>query len=115
RGLGGGEVAVRWPYALAGALTIPALYALGKGLARPRVGLLAALVFTLSPFAVWYSQEARQYAFLMLFSTLQMLFAYRLVSGGGRWDWLGLAAASVANLYTAYLAVPVTGAAFAFV
>ena len=44
-----------------------------------------------------------------------LLFAYRLVTGNSRWDWLGLAAASVANLYTGYLAVPLTAAAFVFV
>jgi 4-amino-4-deoxy-L-arabinose transferase-like glycosyltransferase len=115
RGLGGSEIAVRLPFALAGGGTLLAVYYLGKALVRPRVGLLAALLMAVLPFAVWYSQEARQYAFLMLFTTLQMLFAYRAVTGGGRWAWIGLSAASVCNLYAGYLALTVTAAAFGYV
>ena len=100
RGLGGSEFIVRLPFALAGTLNVYALYLLGKAAFNARVGLTGAFVLALSPFAVWYSQEARQYAFLMLFSTLQMLFAYEVgVNGRGR-SAIGLATASILSLYT---------------
>jgi 4-amino-4-deoxy-L-arabinose transferase-like glycosyltransferase len=115
RGFGGSELIVRLPFALAGTLNVYALYLLGKATFNSRVGLAGALVLALSPFAVWYSQEARQYAFLMLFTTLQMLFAYEVaVNRRGR-SAIGLAVASILSLYTGYLAIPVTVAAFGFV
>lgn len=114
RGLGGSEIAVRLPFVLAGAANVYAIYALGKTLIRPRVGLVAALLFALLPFAVWYSQEARQYAFLMLFTTLQMLYAYRLATAARPLDAAGLAITSILNVYFGYLALPVTAASFAF-
>ena len=103
RGLGGSEWVVRLPFVIAGTLTIPAIYLLGRELARPRVGLVAALLFALSPFAVFYSQDAHPYAPLLLFTTLQMLFAYR-AAAYGRWhDWASLCVASILNLYNDYI------------
>jgi hypothetical protein len=115
KGLGGGEWAVRLPYAVAGSLTVPALYLLGRALWGRRVGLLAALFMAVIPFAVWYSQEARSYAPLMLFTTLQALSAYRAVTRARPLDWLGLALFTVLNLYTNYLALAVAGVLGAYV
>jgi 4-amino-4-deoxy-L-arabinose transferase-like glycosyltransferase len=115
RGFGGSEVAIRWPYALTGALNIPALYFLGRAIARPRVGLLAALLMAILPFAVWYSQEARSYADFMLFTTLQMLFAYLAVTRSRWYDWLFLALSTVLNLYTTYIALAVTAVVCVYV
>ncbi len=115
RGFGGSELIIRLPFALAGTLNVYALYLLGKATFNARVGLAGALVLAVSPFAVWYSQEARQYAFLMLFTTLQMLFAYEVaVNRRGR-SAIGLAIVSILSLYTGYLAIPVTVAALGFV
>ena len=103
RGLGATEWALRLPSALAGALSVLAVYHLGRAVARPRVGLIAALLLAVLPFAVWYGQEARAYAVLMLFSALQMLYAYRAVVRGTVLDWAALALCSILNLYTHYL------------
>src|SRR5687768_3095817 len=114
RGLGGEEWALRLPYAVAGVLAIAALYALARALLPLRAALLAALLMATAPFAVYYSQEARPYAFIILFTTLQMLAAYRATTRSSAWDWLGLTALSIANLYTSYLSIFATAAAFAF-
>jgi 4-amino-4-deoxy-L-arabinose transferase-like glycosyltransferase len=105
RGLGTGEATVRLPFALAGALGVPSLYLLGKALAGPRVGFLAALLLALSPFAVFYSQDVHPYAPLMLFTILQVLFAYRAATTSRPLDWIGLALFTLLNLYNAYLAL----------
>jgi 4-amino-4-deoxy-L-arabinose transferase-like glycosyltransferase len=115
RGLGPSEVAVRLPFVVYGTLAIPAMYALGKALAGVRVGLVGALLMTIGPFAVWYSQEARHYAPLLLFTTLQMLLAYRAARRGRALDWVGLTVISALNLYTSYLAMPVTAVAYLYV
>jgi 4-amino-4-deoxy-L-arabinose transferase-like glycosyltransferase len=114
RGLGGGEMAIRLPSAVAGAATVLAVYAVGRVLFRPRVGLLAALFMAVLPFSVSYGQEARPYALSMLFTTLQMLAAYRAATRSQSADWARFAIFSLANLYTHYLAIPATAAACAY-
>jgi 4-amino-4-deoxy-L-arabinose transferase-like glycosyltransferase len=115
RGLGGDEWAVRLPYAIEGALTVPAIYLLGRALWGRPVGLLAGLLMAVMPFAVWYSQEARSYAPLMLFTTLQALFAYRSATRSHPFDWFALALFTALNVYTIHLALGVTGALAAYI
>jgi uncharacterized membrane protein len=49
--------------------------------------LLAALLMTVLPFAVWYSQEARAYALLML---RQVLAIWLRATGIGAADFEGI-------------------------
>jgi len=78
--LGDSEVVLRFPSLVAGVLTIPVL---GWGMGRlvgKSLGLIAALLLALSPFHIWYSQEARVYtlfALLVLLSTLALAEAWR--------------------------------------
>jgi len=60
---------LRLPAAVAGALTVPCLGMFAARLWGRSAGRLAALLFAISPFAVWYAQEARGYSFLILFAT----------------------------------------------
>lgn len=113
-GFGDGEIALRLPSAIAGTLTIVAVYALAKQTYGFGTALLAALLMAVLPFAVWYSQEARAYALLMLLTTMQMLFAYRARRDGRLLDWAGLSLFSILNLYTHYMALAVTGAAYGY-
>ncbi|MEO8285333.1 MAG: glycosyltransferase family 39 protein [Chloroflexota bacterium] len=108
RGFGGGEWSVRMPFVILGTLCIPAVYLLGREMARPRVGLLAALMMALSPFAIFYSQDVHAYAPLLLFTILQVLFAYRAVNHGGVLDWLAFSLFSILNLYNDYIALIVS-------
>ena len=114
RGWGGGEWAVRFPYAVAGTLAIAALFALARAVLPRRAALLATLLMAVAPFAIYYSQEARPYSFLMLFTSVQMLAAYRASTRSSPLDWLLLAVASILNLYTGYVALFPTTVAFAF-
>lgn len=115
RGLGGGEWAVRLPFAIAGALSVGALFLLGRTILPLRAALIATFLMAVAPFAVYYSQEARLYSYLMLLTSLQMLTAFRAVTRSSRWDWLALTLLSIAILYTGYLGIFTTGVAFAFV
>ncbi len=115
RGLGGDEFAVRLPVAIAGTLAVAAMYALGSRLFRPSVGLIAAALLATSSYAVWYSQEARPYAFVLLWTVLQMLFAHRAAMRARARDWAALITVSVLDLYTSYLALATTAAAAGFI
>ncbi len=80
------EAAVRLPSALAGTLAIPALYGLGREVRGWRVGVVAAALLALSPYAHWYAQDAKMYSLAVLLAicaTWLLLVALR--RGGGAW------------------------------
>ncbi len=66
---GDAEWALRLPSALLGLLNVAFLYGVGARMGGRTVGLLAALLLTLAPYHVWYSQEARMYALLAVATT----------------------------------------------
>jgi mannosyltransferase len=72
--VGSSEFAVRGLSALAGAATVPVLYAVGKRLFDSWVGIVASLLLSLNLFHIQYSQEARSYSLLAFFVTLSSLF-----------------------------------------
>ncbi len=54
--------------AVAGSLCVLPIHAWAKRVAGDRVAALSALLVALSPFAIWYGQELRNYSFVLLFS-----------------------------------------------
>jgi 4-amino-4-deoxy-L-arabinose transferase-like glycosyltransferase len=115
RSFGESEFMIRLPEALASVATVPAIYVLGRALAGAGVGLTAALFMAVLPFSVQYGQEARPYALLMLFTTLQMLFTYRVTTSSRVRDWVAFALFSTANVYTHYLAFAPLFASFVYI
>jgi hypothetical protein len=69
---GAGPVAIRAFSALAGTLTIPVLFACGRQISA-RAGLWAGTLTVVNPAMYYYSQEARCYALLILFSAGALL------------------------------------------
>ena len=47
-----------------GVASIPVIYWLGKKCYNEKVGLVAAFIFTVWPFSIWYSQEVRPYTLI---------------------------------------------------
>src|SRR5205085_3620663 len=93
---------LRLPSLIAGAVTIPLVYALGRRTVGRRAGLVASALTALSPFMIYYSAEARAYGVMMALvvgSTLAMLKATE--TREARW-WVGYAVCSCAALYTHY-------------
>ncbi|TAK11262.1 MAG: hypothetical protein EPO32_12785 [Anaerolineae bacterium] len=70
RFLGSSETALRFPPALAGILTIFAIYLLGRRLFGYQEGLLSAGMMAVLFVPIYYSQEARVYAWVLLFSII---------------------------------------------
>jgi mannosyltransferase len=68
------EAGLRSLSALAGSLTVPVAYLAGAALVTRRVGLVVAALAAFNPLLVWYSQEARAYALLVLLVTASFLF-----------------------------------------
>lgn len=133
---GWNETLLRVPAVLAGIVSVPALYVLGKRLFDTRVGLFGATLFTFSPLAVMTAQNARNYSLFILL-TILMLYsvaratatqsprvnAYyfslspfqqiRLTLAHARW-WILFAFVAITGLYTHYLfMLPLGGTALA--
>ncbi len=113
---GTSEAAVRSLSALAGTLTIPFMYLVGKALFGRLSGFLAAALVAASPLYIWYSQETRTYALLTFLGLVAAWFLLKVLtehSGRRRLYWVGLlfaaAGASLSHmtgaLLVAFLAV----------
>ncbi len=122
---GESEYVLRFVSVLAGVLLVALLYVTGRRLYSDKVGLVAALLGTLSPFLVWYSQEARAYtqiAALSLASVYLLLRALDLPasanhgqpgSTGRRWllwgAWVAVTLAMLASHFNSFFVLPFEG------
>ncbi|MBK8166034.1 MAG: glycosyltransferase family 39 protein [bacterium] len=93
--LGDPELMLRLPMAVAGVLTVPLFGLLAGRLVDGRSARLAVLLLAINPFHVWYSQEGRGYAFLMLFAVVAALAYLDLAAGRLRRRHITLFIASV--------------------
>lgn len=98
--LGDGEAATRLLPALAGLAGVAAVFVVGRRLAGPGCGVLAAFLLAVSPLHVHYSREARNYTLLILLVVLAWAAADRVRSRGRPLDTAALALALAALLYT---------------
>lgn len=115
---GTSDTALRSLSAAMGVATVPLLFLVGRRLFNPRVGLIAALLLSVSPFQVYYSQENRYYALLLLLSTASMWLVLKALRVGESdakrpghdvpaersalawWVWPGYLVTSVLAFYT---------------
>jgi mannosyltransferase len=67
---GTGVTLLRLPAVVAGTLSVPALWWAARRFTTPAAALLAAALLAVNPMAVWYSHEARAYAFVVLAACL---------------------------------------------
>jgi mannosyltransferase len=102
---GDGEVGLRSLSALCGTATIPVAYAGAARLVSPRAAFVAAALVATHPFLIWYSQEARSYALLVLLAALSLLFFARALDAGDRRAVVAWAVCAAAALATHYHAV----------
>lgn len=97
---------MRFLSVVAGVLTVPLVARLGASIARAdargRVGVLAALLATVSPIAVYYGQETRMYPFLPLLGALSLYVTFRVVRQPTRRSWLLWFAANLVSWYVYY-------------
>jgi mannosyltransferase len=102
---GTGEWGLRSLSALAGVATVPVAYLIGIALRGRRTGLMAAALVAVNPMLLWYSQEARAYALLVLLGAVSLLYCVRALRSGSRRDFVLWGVASGLALATHYFAV----------
>ena len=105
---GESEAALRFPSAVAGVLSVLAIYLLGRRLYSEAEGLAAALFMAVLRWPISYSQEVHSYSMLLLFSALSAYFwwgCFRGLRGSGRlplWEAVGYVLSAVVFCYLHY-------------
>jgi mannosyltransferase len=106
---GAGPLGFRSLSALIGTLTIPVMYMAGRRVS-PRVGVWAAALAVVNPAMYYYSQEARAYGLLILFSAAAFVLWQRALQTPDRRSlslWAGMSSLAVLTHYfAAFLFVP---------
>lgn len=95
---GTGAVGLRSLSALAGIAAIGLTYSAGRELVSERAGLVAAALAAVSPFMIWYSQEAREYMLLAALCGASVLFMARSLhraSARNLWLWAVFSALAI--------------------
>ncbi|MEA2247077.1 MAG: mannosyltransferase, partial [Solirubrobacteraceae bacterium] len=100
-----GEFGIRALSALAGTVTVPVVAALGGRLAGRRGALIAAGLAATNPLLVWYSQEARAYALLVLLVAASLLVWLTVVGDPSPRRLLAWGALCALALATHYFAI----------
>ena len=101
---GDGETGLRLLSALCGIALVPVAYTIARELSGKRAGLIAAALVAVSPYLVWYSQEARAYALYALLTAASMLLFLRALDRPAPRTlaaWSVLSALAVATHYFA--------------
>jgi mannosyltransferase len=86
--LGNNEFILRFVPALLGVLSIPLFYLVGKEFLDRNTGIIAAAACAVSPFLIYYSQEARAYAVMLFFMALATLFFLKAMKSGTWVHWI---------------------------
>lgn len=111
--LGDSEFVVRCFSAVAGVLTVPFMYSLGRRMFGTRVALIGAAFLGANAFHIKYSQEARGYSLVVLLVTLSTLFFVRAVEHQLRNDWIGYVLTGTLAVYAHFFGVLVLAAQWA--
>jgi uncharacterized membrane protein len=98
---------LRVPSALAGAATVVVLYRWVRLWLGERVARVAAVLLVIDPLHVYYSQEVRNYSFLLFFGLLATYYLHRLLIQENRRYFafysLAMAATALCNFTAAFL------------
>ena len=87
------------------ALTVPAIYWLGRLLYNRRVGLIGAALFAFNAYDVRYAQEARSYTLFVLLATISSGFLLAFLRQPTRRNRLGYIVISILAVYAHFYAL----------
>jgi Predicted membrane protein len=101
---GNSEAILRFVPALMGVLSIPVFYLVGKEFLDRNTGLIAAAACAVSPFLIYYSQEARAYSVMLFFVAIATLFFLKAMKSGDRIQWILFGVFSALAFWTHFYA-----------
>ncbi|MDB5079667.1 MAG: hypothetical protein JWP00_1591 [Chloroflexi bacterium] len=103
---GTGEAAVRTPSLLAGTAVVPLIYLLAKKISRNSlVGLIAAGLVTVSPYQVWYSQDAKMYPLALLLTLASVYFFLTALENNRKGWWAAYVVLTTLSFYVHLMSV----------
>jgi 4-amino-4-deoxy-L-arabinose transferase-like glycosyltransferase len=107
--MGTWEYVLRFPSAVAGTLSVPLLWQVGRLLLPERngafVALLAAVLLAFNPYQVWYGQEGKMYATITCLMLLATYCWLRGILRGGAHLWIAYWLTVTIAMYTHLLMV----------
>jgi 4-amino-4-deoxy-L-arabinose transferase-like glycosyltransferase len=103
---GSSEIALRFPSLMAGVLAVPLLWQISRRLVGGGgAALLTSVLLAVNPYALWYSQEGKMYALvLLLVMAANYCLLRAMATGGWRW-WVLYALAVTLSIYVHLLCV----------
>lgn len=96
---GQSDLLLRLTSVIAGTVSIPVMYLVGKEKDN-QTAIFTAILTALSSFLIYYSQEVRFYALLFLFSALSLLFTIRVLKRQNTLNFIGLILSDLLILIT---------------
>jgi uncharacterized membrane protein len=94
------ETSARLPSAIFGSLETLVIFMIGYQLFSFQLGLLAAVMLTLSPLHLWYSQEARWYAQWSFMTSCTYLALVHARKSNRPAAWIAYGVTTLLNVYT---------------
>lgn len=101
----GSDFALRMVPFTFGVISIPLFFLLGRKIFNDKIGLIAAFLLAISPFHIWYSQEARMYSLLWMLALISMIFFINALHQPNIKNFTGYIISNTAGLYTNQFAV----------
>lgn len=95
-------------------LNLPALYYFGRIVSKNEVGLLSVILYSYSPFIIWYGNEAWAYPMLTLMALLNNIFFLIFYHSNGSRGKLGYFITTVLGLFTNYFFTLIIFSQFAY-
>ena len=102
--VGQSEFVLRYFSVLVGMLVSALFYPAARLVGGRRAGIVAVFLATISPFQIWYAQEARMYILLLGTTLAANWFLMRLAQGATGKLWLGYGVALATGVFTHYFA-----------
>ncbi|MDO8669981.1 MAG: glycosyltransferase family 39 protein [Dehalococcoidia bacterium] len=102
--VGDSEFSVRFFSLVFGVITVPLIFAVGNLIVGRWTGVTAAVIATLSPYHIWYSQEAKMYSLLAALTLLSVYLFLKALHSGRPIIWILYIVATSVALYVHFFA-----------
>ena len=101
---GNGEIAIRSLSTFFDLGSIYMLYLCGKMLINRNSALVAAFIYSIAPFTVWYAREARNYSLSVFLMLIVFFFFIQALRSGKNIHWFLFCISLILSFYTSYIA-----------
>jgi hypothetical protein len=111
---GTGEAAVRTPSMLAGTAAVPLIFLVGRKLGGIMLGLTGAFLLTVSPYLLWYSQDAKMYPLALCITLASVYLFLRGLESDKKGWWIAYVIITTLGFYIHLMTVLIVGVELVF-